>query len=203
MTGGHIRERGRASYELRYTINGKTATETVRTSSKRVAQQRLRELLSAVDQGAKTAPSRDTCSAWFVGWLSSLDEGLSPMTALLYRRKVASHLSPMFGHIRLRDLDVTQVRSAFAGLNLARSTKTTLRRILSASLSQAVEDGKLRYNPLLGRREKHAVDRVRREQAVLTPAEIGRLWTCSASMTCSLPSPLRSVLGPAVAKSRR
>ena len=64
-----------------------------------------------------------------------------------------------------------------AELKLARSTKNTLRRILSASLSQAVDDGPLRHNPAAGwrRDKKKAAAQERPEQAVLSPAEAERL----------------------------
>src|SRR5215216_5290132 len=98
---GHIRQRSPGSWELRYRMNGKVATETIKTTSKRKAQERLRELLTAVDHGAKAAPSRESCAAWFDAWLAALDEDLSPMTAKLYRQKIASHMKPLFGDIRL------------------------------------------------------------------------------------------------------
>lgn len=177
-SGGHIRQRSPGSFELRYMIGGRIATETVRTTSKRQAQARLRELVTAADRGAKAPASRESCAAWFDRWLASLDdEDLSPMTVLLYRRKVEANLRPMFGSIRLRDLDRATIRAKLAELQLARSTKSTLRKVLSASLSQAVEDGLIRHNPAAGwRRDKsRAASQERPEQAILTPPEIASL----------------------------
>src|SRR4029077_4702359 len=70
----------------------------------------------------------------------------------------------------------TTIRSKFAALDLAPSTKSTLRGILSASLARAVEDGKLRHNPVLGWRDRNkASAHVRKEQAVLNPDDANRL----------------------------
>jgi integrase len=175
---GHVRQRSPGTWELRYRIGNKVATQTVR-STKRQANEKLRELLTAVDHGAKAAPSRESCEAWFERWLDALDPDLSPMTARLYRAHVDRYLTPLFGTVRLRDLDRGTIRAGWAKLDLARSTKNTVHRVLSASLGQAVEDGVIRINPAAGwRRDKKAAavaQREKPEQAILVPAEIERL----------------------------
>lgn len=174
---GHVRQRSPGSWEIRYRVNGKTATQTIR-GGHRAAQKKLRELHAAVDAGAKNAPSRESCEAWFGRWLAGLDPELSPMTAKLYRAHVERYLVPLFGLTKLRDLDRSTIRVGLAGLNLAASTKRTVHRILSASLAQAVEDGALHANPAIGwlRKKRRAADaRKRPKQAVLSPIEIPRL----------------------------
>jgi integrase len=62
MTAGHIRQRSPGSWEVRYRVDGKVRTATVR-GTRREAQARLRELLVAVDRGVDVEPSKVTVAA--------------------------------------------------------------------------------------------------------------------------------------------
>ena len=57
---GHVRRRSPGSFELRWRQNERTRTMTIRTTSKRVADARLRELMVAADRGEHVQPSRLT-----------------------------------------------------------------------------------------------------------------------------------------------
>jgi integrase len=109
-------------------------------------------------------------------------------------------LRPLFGDVRLRDLDRAAIRAGWAKLTLARSTKNTVHRVLSASLGQAFEDGLIRVNPAAGwtrnkRTAARAAARERPEQAVLSPAEATRLIELAADSMMFAPIALGLATG--------
>lgn len=78
---GHIRQRSPGSFELRYRVGGAVRTETIRTTSKKAAAARLRELLVAVDRNEHVTPSRMTLATWMAERISMWQ--LSPRTRAL------------------------------------------------------------------------------------------------------------------------
>lgn len=150
--GGHIRRRGESSWELRWHVAGEIETETVR-GTRRDAQRRLREVLDLADRGK--APAKGTCSKWFDRWLHAVRNDVSPVTLRLYESFVRRIFRPAFGDLKLAELDRTTIRAAWADL-ADRYKPTSVRvahRILSASLSYAVEAGVLPSNPCAGWRK--------------------------------------------------
>jgi hypothetical protein len=76
--GGHntgaIDVRGEGVYRLRFRVNGKRCTVTVR-GTKKEAQLKLRELLHLADHGEHVAPNRMTLRQWADQWLALLARG--------------------------------------------------------------------------------------------------------------------------------
>ena len=66
---GGIDARGENSWRLRYRVNGKRYTKTMR-GKKFEAQQALRDLLHAGDTGVHVAPDKMTLADWANHWLA-------------------------------------------------------------------------------------------------------------------------------------
>jgi integrase len=148
---GSIRPRGNA-LEIRWQVAGKTRTETFH-GPRKAAEKRLRELLSMAEGGH--APSRDTLAAWLDEWLLAIRAEVSPLTIHSYKKATENIFKPMLGDIRLASLDRIAIRKCWADLGdrLAPSSIRMMHRILSASLSYAVEVGELSSNPCAGWRK--------------------------------------------------
>src|SRR6516164_299546 len=65
---GGIDARGENSWRLRYRINGKRFTKTVR-GTKSEAQKVLRDLLHSADTGTHVAPDKVTVGQWIEQWI--------------------------------------------------------------------------------------------------------------------------------------
>src|SRR6516164_814008 len=67
---GGIDQRGPDIWRLRYRVDGRRVTQTVRAPTKRDAQKELRRLLRSTDTGTAALPSRITLGQWAVQWLA-------------------------------------------------------------------------------------------------------------------------------------
>src|SRR4051812_26276642 len=110
MSAGHIRERSRGSWEIRYTLGTdpatgkrKVATTTVK-GGKKDAERELRKRLVAVDKGDRVDPTKMTAGQWFDRWLSITKPEISPATYDHYKRFVDGYMKPALGRIGLAKL---------------------------------------------------------------------------------------------------
>src|SRR4051812_19174974 len=104
---GHIRERSRGSFELRYSLGSdaatgkrKIATSTVR-GSRKDAERELRRLLRTLDTGEHVGPNRITVREWLESWLSAIRQEVAPKSFERYGEIVRNYLIPAFGNLQL------------------------------------------------------------------------------------------------------
>jgi integrase len=112
MSAGHIRQRGRESWELKWdagrdaTGQRITKTKTVR-GAKRDAQRELRRILDAVESGTFADPGKVTLGEWLDTWLAGRRHTIAPKTAERYAELIAKHLNPKIGHHALAKVTAT------------------------------------------------------------------------------------------------
>ena len=152
---GSITARGQDTWRLQvYTgigADGKPRqhTETVR-GRKGDAQRRLRELLTTLDQGSFTPPSRVTLREHLRSWLAGyVQTNCSPRTLDGYQSIIERHLTPSLGHYRLRDLQPETIQAYYGKAleHLSPRTVAKHHRLLSQALKYAVRQGYLGRNP--------------------------------------------------------
>ena len=161
---GHIRERSRGAYELRYSLGTdpatgkrKLATTTVRGSLKD-AEKELRRLLRSIDTGEHVDPTRITVREWLVSWLAAVRAEIAPKTHERYSELVNHFLAPGLGNLLIAKLAPVHIQETYASWaergrrdgkpgGLSAQTRRHLHRVLSAALSRAVEQQIIARNP--------------------------------------------------------
>lgn len=163
---GHIRERSRGSFELRYSLGAdpapgkrKIATTTFK-GSRKDAERELRRLQRTVDTGEHVEPNKLLCRDWFQQWLRMARAEISPLTYRLYDQYVRLYLAPAFGNVPLAKLGPAHLQAAYSKMAeggrrdgragaLTATTRRLLHRVLTASLNRAVELQLIGRNPAL------------------------------------------------------
>jgi integrase len=179
---GNITRRGRQSWRLKYEdladATGQRCTryETVR-GTKKQAQERLTQLLSARDTGTAVAPTAVIIADYLRGWLDN-DRDLSPKTRERYRQLVEQQIIPHLGAIslqRLRPAVIAEWHTRLlasggsGGRPLSSRTVGHAHRVLHRALERALN------LEIVGRNVAHAVRPPRVEAAevqILTPAQV-------------------------------
>src|ERR1051325_8836598 len=115
MSNGHIRQRSPGSWELRYTIDGKTRTATVR-GTRRDAEKELRKRLVTIDNGGVADATKLTTGQWLHQGLGVVKSELSPPTLDHCQRAVTTHLKRRLGDVPLAKLSRVQVQQLFSDL---------------------------------------------------------------------------------------
>lgn len=119
MPRGHIRKRGKNSYEIIYDLprqpGEKRAQKSVTVRGDRKdAEKKLREILTAIDQNTYTDPGKMTLGEYLRKWLADF--------SLLNRRKttedgyriiIEKHLIPALGHIKLSRLQPAHIQDYY------------------------------------------------------------------------------------------
>ena len=188
---GHIRQRSPGSWEIRYSLGTdpasgkrKMATATVR-GSRRDAEKELRRLLRALDTGDHVDPNRITVRQWLSTWLDAVRAEVAPKTHERYGEIVAHFLAPPLGNLQLTKLAPVHIQDAYSALatggrrdgkegGLSPRTRRHIHRILSASLTRAVEQQLIGRNPC-DAFKKRLPKVERREMLTLTSEQSARL----------------------------
>lgn len=176
---GSIRQRGRDTWQLVYDLptgpDGKRRqrTETVR-GPKKAAQIRLREVLSAVDQGRTADPGKLTVGKYLDDWLSGL--ALSSSTVERYETNLRVHINPAIGHLRLSQLTALHLEGLYKEKRdtLAGASVRHLHSVLGKALGRAVKLGLLVRNPCLDMDIETLPKSDRKEVRFLSPEEKSR-----------------------------
>ncbi len=152
------------AFELRYSLGtdsptGKrrTVTTTVR-GSRKDAERELRRLLRALDTGENVDPTRITVRQWLVTWLDAIRAEVAPKSAERYGEIVNNFLVPALGNVPLAKLAPVHIQDAYNSWatggrhdgkpgGLSPRTRRHIHRILSISLSRAVEQQLVARNP--------------------------------------------------------
>ena len=118
---GSIRQRSKGSWEVCVDTGRDPATgkrlrhfESVK-GTKKVAQQRMHELLHTLEQGAYVRPSRLTVAQFLGEWLQDYVElNCSPRTKASYEMIIRRHLIPELGSIPLSQLEPRHLQASYS-----------------------------------------------------------------------------------------
>lgn len=161
---GMIRKRADGRWEARYTdtreTDPKKRMKYITNKSQKVVVERLKTALAEVSGGIPLLVNNNpTVAEWLPFWLkeykiSELRDG----TYESYEGHIETHLNPLIGHIRLKELtglpiqqmyNKLQEAKAKGGHGVSGATVTKIKHILSGALQQAVINKIIRSNPLI------------------------------------------------------
>jgi len=151
---GSIKQRGKSWLIQVYTgkdADGKPTRhyETVR-GRKTDADRRLRELLTSLDRGVYTPPTKLTVADLLKLWLDGyVKTNCGPRTLDGYQAIVDRHLKPNLGHFALKQLQPQAIQAYYSKARKTLSSVTVhhQHRVLSQALRYAVRQGYLGRNP--------------------------------------------------------
>jgi integrase len=153
---GAIEPRGPGKFRLRYAIDGKRFSKTV-TGTKTVAQEKLRELMTAGDKGAHVAPSKTTLGQWITEWLESgapgqRQEAVSERTLERYGQLLRTHVLPVLGKRPLQQLKAGEIDNLYAAIvaagEIAPRTQHHVHVVFKSSMGTAFRTGLIAVNPM-------------------------------------------------------
>jgi len=192
MPQGHIRQRGKRSWEIKFDlgndpITGERITRYVNfKGSKREAQAELTRLLNSKNEGSYVDPTKMTVGEYLDHWLAVYaDRQLAAKTAARHHQIVKNNIKPRLGNISVRKLTKVHIEAFEAdlqrdgylkgekkGSGLSAQTVLHIHRTLSQALQHAVDSEVLIKNPA----EKVEPPRLPgREIKILTKPEIATL----------------------------
>jgi integrase len=152
---------GTSTWRLRYRLDGKRFTKTVR-GTKAEAKRELRRLIRSGETGEHIAPDRITVAQWIDKWFALLErrpegeQGRGRKRGLVNRRSIERydellrvHVVPTLGGWRLQKLGATEIDELYIELEktLASRTVHQLHLILRACLEEAVKKKLILTNP--------------------------------------------------------
>ena len=118
---GSIDPRGKDSWRLRYRLNGRSFSKTVR-GSKKEAQKELRRLLHTGDTGEHVAPDKMTVREWIEHWISIGCPGnkrrkqVGARAIERYAELLRCHVVPALGERSLQQLDSSEIDKLYVRL---------------------------------------------------------------------------------------
>ena len=152
---GSLRQRTPGTWELTVDLGrdgrGKRRRkyQTVR-GTKRMAQAKLRELLTAIDRGMEIPTERILLRDWLDLWMR---ERVAPnrrqRTVERYRSLIERHISPHIGHVELARLGPVHVQALETQLSETMSAKSVnlVHTVLSGALKHALRMELIHRNP--------------------------------------------------------
>lgn len=132
---------------IRRSITGKAQKEVV---------QKLKAATAAIDNGTYIAPNKQTLGQWLGIWQKTYLGDVKPRTREIYGDDIRLHILPALGAVRLEALTTHQIQQFYNDLGkpsktraagLSPKTIKNIHGIMHKALSQAVENGYLRFNP--------------------------------------------------------
>jgi integrase len=164
MAKGHIRQRGKHSWELKFDAGRDPATSLRKTQyvsfngSKREAQTELAKLIAAVSDDTYVERTKITVAAWVREridvWEAKGD--ITARTSQRYRQLCENQIVPFIGATRLQRLNTTHVEAWHLNLGergkrsgrggVAARTILHAHRVLSAALRDAQRHGRVQRN---------------------------------------------------------
>ena len=140
--------RWRASY---FDLTGRRRYLTRKTRPATVAA--LRQALDARDTGIHARGHALTVEEWLGHWLDTIASAkVAPLTLAGYRQKLAHHVIPRIGRVRLEQLDAEHLEETYraaALAGLAPATVLQVHRILARALKVAHQRGRAPRNVAL------------------------------------------------------
>jgi integrase len=139
---GSVRLRPDGRWEGRYSVQvgGAWKRRSVFARTKLEASTKLRERLTARDDGLQTAPARETVDRYLLTWVSGVRASVRPRTADSYEQIVRDHLAPAFARVPLTRLTPQLVQRTYRDLNdrgLSPKTIANAHGVLHKALEQA------------------------------------------------------------------
>jgi integrase len=201
---GHIRQRGRQSWELKFDLGrdpltGKRLSRYVNfKGTKREAQAELNRLLNHRNEGTYVDPTKMTVGEYLEHWLNvDIERRLASKTAARHRGIVRHQIIPRLGALPMRKLTAVHIEACEAelqrkgcvkgrkqGQGLSAQTVLHVHRTLSQALAHAVKTGVLFKNPAEQVRPPRPAGR---EIAILTKPEIATLLRAAEGTPLYLP----------------
>ena len=145
---GTIYRRRDGRYAVAWWYGGRRYTAYARTL--RQAQARLGQLKYDLRTGARARDERRTLASYLADWLDDQARTLAPQTLGPHRARVAHHVTPVIGSVRLarlRPADVQRVLRTMAAAGLAPGTIRLTHALLQRALADAVRLELLPRNP--------------------------------------------------------
>jgi hypothetical protein len=161
---GHIRQRGKDSFELRYSlglhpVSGKWRVKSVTVKGTRKdAEKQLRQILNSLDMQEYVEATKMTLREYFKQWLGSVRGQITLKTYESYEETVDKYLIPAFGNIAINKLTPLHIQNAYndwqAGGRrdkkvggLSPRTRLYIHRILKSALKHAMQLQLISRNP--------------------------------------------------------
>jgi integrase len=123
MSRGHIRQRGKNSWSLKFDlgrdpITGKRITKYATVHGpKKKAQEELTRLLAHRDDGTFVDPTKATLAQYLHHWLEAdIDRRVGTRTAVRHRGIVEKNIVPKLGHVPVRKLTALHIEAFEAEL---------------------------------------------------------------------------------------
>lgn len=153
---GAIDARGENIWRLRYRVDGRRFTKTVR-GTKGEAHKMLRELLHAGDKGEHVAPDKVTVRSWVDHWVSIGCPGnkrrkqVGQRSIERYAELLRVHVVPALGDRPLQQIQASDIEALYTALDgkVAPRTAHHVHTVLGACIGAAVRTGKIGNNPML------------------------------------------------------
>jgi integrase len=149
---GSIDARGKDRWRLRYRVNGKRYTKTVRGSITD-AKRELRSVLKSGDDGEHVAPNRTTLNEWIDTWIELRRHKITPRTFERYSELMRLHVKPALGDRRLQAITSVMLDTLYQSLRdsgLSRGTIRYVHTVLGGCLRTAQQKTYLTRNPMDG-----------------------------------------------------
>jgi integrase len=154
-TGGHIRSRGKRSWELKFDLGRdptsgrrKTAYRNVK-GTKREAQTELTRLLAERDRGSYIDPTKltiaDFLERWLRDWVAS---NVSLRTAERYGAIATLHIAPHLGQLPIQSLRPAHLADLYTRLTTTLAARTVghVHKMLHRALGHAAQWGIVQTN---------------------------------------------------------
>jgi integrase len=163
MTAGHIRRRGRNSWELKFDlgidpVTGKRETryQSIK-GTKKEAQAKLTELLSEQARGVLVDPTKETVTAFLDRWCTDwASHNVSRKTAERYQQLITHQVKPHLGAMSVQKVKPVHLNALYSKLlqsgsidggPLAALTVGHVHRLLRRVFGHAVQWGVIVNNP--------------------------------------------------------
>src|SRR5215470_6362019 len=120
---GHIRQRGKQSWELKFDLGRDPATgkrlsrHVTFRGTKREAQAELNRLLNRRNEGTYVDPTKMSVAEYLEHWLTvDIERRVASKTMLRHRGIVKHQIVPRLGHMPVRKLTATHIEAFEAQL---------------------------------------------------------------------------------------
>lgn len=146
---GGIDQRGPDRWRLRYRVDGRRYTKTIK-GSVGDAKRELRSLLKSADDGQHVPPGKMTFSAWLPTWLALIEQKVNAKTRERYGELLRLHVEPTLGQRPLQAIKATEVDHLYRHLRdaLAQRTVHHIHTVFNACFKAAVRKGLVVTNPV-------------------------------------------------------
>jgi integrase len=214
---GHVRERGKGNWYAVLSTQDQTGKRKVKFISlpdakgKREAQQALARIITEMNSGDFTEPSKVTVQEFLARWLAYIETQVQPRTLSFYADQVAN-LTPALGRVTLSKLKPEHISDAYSAAlaggrrdgkpgGLSARSVYHMHCALKQALGQAVKWGTISRNvaslvkpPKLSRIEMKTLDvgqsakmiELARGEAIFIPVLLGVLCGLRRGEICAL-----------------